>query len=495
MCIKGHRALLALVLALVNVLCVLSQTPPPQPRQQSWRRAQIVVQTSPNAEVYLDDVRKGQASSKGRLVIEPAPLGNHVLRVSLAGKQTYEQTIKVTAGVNNLTVVLADAAGTVLVQTSPGAEVFLDNASRGVADAMGRLSVPDVAAGAHELRIAAAGKQEYKQNVTVLEGQETVAGAPLADLAGSVVVQTSPGAEVFLDDSRRGVTDGSGKLAVDAVAAGAHDLRITAPGKKEYHQKISVTAGQELKFEAQLEDAGPPPPGTVRENPKDGLKYVWIPAGSFLMGCSPGDKECAGDEKPPHQVTLTKGFWLGQTEVTVGAYKRFAAATDRQMPPAPGFNSGWAKEQMPMVTVTWDEAFDYCSWAGGRLPTEAEWEYAARGGKTAARYGPIDEIAWYEANSESQTHPVGQKRANAFHLYDMLGNTLEWVNDWFEAKDYRSDPAQDPAGPARGTKRVYRGGNFILKAKSVRVSERSGGAPGERLAGAGVRCGVDAFAP
>jgi formylglycine-generating enzyme required for sulfatase activity len=121
---------------------------------------------------------------------------------------------------------------------------------------------------------------------------------------------------------------------------------------------------------------------------------------------------------------------MGQTPVTVGAYKRFAAATGGQMPPAPGFNAGWASDNMPMVNITWNDGEAYCRWSGGRLPTEAEWEYAARGGSTEARYGDLGQIAWYSENSGGRTHEVAQKQANRFGLYDMLGNVWEWVNDW-----------------------------------------------------------------
>ena len=214
-----------------------------------------------------------------------------------------------------------------------------------------------------------------------------------------------------------------------------------------------------------------------RVNPIDGLTYMWIPPGSFQMGCSPGDTECQDDEKPPHQVTITKGFWLGQTEVTVGAYKRFAIAVGKAMPPTPAFNPAWRNEQMPMVNVSWDNARAYCVWARGRLPTEAEWEYAARAGGTEVRYGSLDEVAWYNANSGRRAHPVGEKRANKFGLCDMLGNVWEWVNDWYDENYYKNSLPQDPPGPATGHDRVLRGGSWLNDPRSVRLTNRYGNVP------------------
>jgi formylglycine-generating enzyme required for sulfatase activity len=258
--------------------------------------------------------------------------------------------------------------------------------------------------------------------------------------------------------------------------------------------------------------------GETTVNPNDGLKYVWIPPGTFMMGCSPDDTECDGNEKPPHQVTIRNGFWLGQTEVTVGAYKGFAEATGSQMPPEPNFkgrllNPGWRDDAMPIVDVTWDDAQAYCRWAGGRLPTEAEWEYAARAGSTASRYGDLDEIAWYADNSGPQRldstriynedlanytkdlnengngpHEVGQKRANGFGLYDMLGNVYEWVNDWYAQNYYQNSASQDPSGPATGQFRVERGVSWGDLPRWVRVSMRLWPSPGAKSDYDGFRC-------
>ena len=262
--------------------------------------------------------------------------------------------------------------------------------------------------------------------------------------------------------------------------------------------------------------------GEVRVNPNDGLKYVWIPPGTFMMGCSPGNNECYDFEKPPNQVTITKGYWLGQTEVTVRAYKLFTEGKGREMPPEPVFekrplNPGWGDWYMPIVDVTWDDAQAYCSWAGGRLPREAEWEYAARAGSTTARYGDLDEIAWYADNSGRQRldseridfanydqrlnengngmHEVGQKRANGLGLFDMLGNVWEWVNDWWDQSYYQNSPSPDPMGPTSGTHRILRGGSWVGGPRDIRVSLRNRRNPGNRDFDLGFRCGGEVAGP
>ena len=137
---------------------------------------------------------------------------------------------------------------------------------------------------------------------------------------------------------------------------------------------------------------------------------------------------------------------------------------------------------MPIVKVSWSDAHDFCAWAGGRLPTEA-------------RYGPIDEIAWYNKNGGGQTHEVAQKRANGFGLLDTLGNAWEWVNDWYDQDYYQDSPSQDPPGPASGQYRVMRGGSWFCSPRNVRVSNRAGINPGFRDTDFGVRCGGEVAGP
>jgi formylglycine-generating enzyme required for sulfatase activity len=221
----------------------------------------------------------------------------------------------------------------------------------------------------------------------------------------------------------------------------------------------------------------------TKVNPQDGLTYVWIPPGTFQMGCSPDDSECESREKPAHSVTLTRGFWIGQTPVTQAAYAKVVGGKSSSS----HFEKG---DQFPFEAVSWDDAQAYCNGVAMRLPTEAEWEYAARGGSPAARYAPLDRVAWYHANIGGKTHPVAQKEANAYGLYDMLGSVYEWVADW--DGPYDAAGAVDPKGPPPGRFRLLRGGYWTLDASHIRVSVRHQANPkpgfGSSYLGTGFRC-------
>ena len=219
--------------------------------------------------------------------------------------------------------------------------------------------------------------------------------------------------------------------------------------------------------------------GRTKVNQVDGLTYVWIPPGTFRMGCPPDDSECSDNEKPAHTVTLTRGFWIGQTPVTQAAYSKVMGSNP----------STYHGAQLPVEEVAWNDAKVYCERAKMRLPTEAEWEYAARGGTAGARYAAIKDIAWYNANAASTTHVVAQKQPNAFCVYDMLGNVREWVADWYGP--YHAADAFDPQGPRTGQFRVGRGGSWYDSAQIARVSSRGNNGGGCGPACHGFRCAAN----
>jgi formylglycine-generating enzyme required for sulfatase activity len=256
----------------------------------------------------------------------------------------------------------------------------------------------------------------------------------------------------------------------------------------------------------------------TKVNPKDQQQYVWIPAGTFTMGCSPSDHNCAADESPAHSVEITKGFWIGQTPVTVSAWKIYRAAAGKPALPALDefgrkLNEAAADDKQPVVEATWDDGSGYCGWAGMRLPSEAEWEYAARAGTNTETYAWLADVAWYADNSgrkpmisealshEDLTkypkrlfsngngpHDVKQKKPNAWGLYDMLGNVWEWVADYYAPDYYNSKVAVNPPGPAKGSQRVLRGGAWDSVPSSVRASYRRTNPPGDRVNDFGFRC-------
>lgn len=209
--------------------------------------------------------------------------------------------------------------------------------------------------------------------------------------------------------------------------------------------------------------------------------FVWIAPGTFVMG-SPSDETGRFNNEVQHTVTLMKGYWMSEHEVTQAEYQLVMGSNP----------SNWKGDNLPVEGVSWIDAIRYCQKlteqerAAGRitgqqayrLPTEAEWEFAARAGTTGARYRELDAIAWWIGNSGNQTRPVKQKEANAWGLYDMIGNVWEWCLDWYG--DYPTGPVTDPTGPNSGYARVARGASWSYEAMYLRSAIRFKGDQGGR---------------
>lgn len=273
-------------------------------------------------------------------------------------------------------------------------------------------------------------------------------------------------------------------------------------------------------------------------------KMVWCPAGKFTLGSPDSDEGARDNEKPAHEVTLTKGFWMGQMPVTQGLWESVMGNNPSR------FSGESDSKQRPVETVSWYDAMAFCNalskkeglkpmyrlhgekgvpgtegedeWTGGysfdadsievdesadgyRLPTEAQWEYSCRAGTVKQTYagdlrereyqeyedgwiessGVLDDIAWYDENSDGETHAVGQKQANAWGLHDMLGNVTEWCWDWYG--DYNASAVTDPVGDSSGSYRVSRGGSWYFRARNVRSASRGWISPGSRNSVLGFR--------
>ena len=231
--------------------------------------------------------------------------------------------------------------------------------------------------------------------------------------------------------------------------------------------------------------AGTIVPGQRGDAPSP-IAWVTIPAGTFQMGCVPGDRECNTDEQPRHAVTISKSFQFMATEVTAGAYSALMGEVDEQPP--------WSTTpDHPVVIVTWEEADAFCQKVGGRLPTEAEWEYAARGGRDGAIYPwgnetPADDPSLPNgaALESDRPLPVKSYKANGYGLFDIAGNVWEWTAD--VGTLYREDPVTDPEGLASGSTRIVRGGSFGDAASNLRVSNRTPNRPDRVNVNVGFRC-------
>jgi formylglycine-generating enzyme required for sulfatase activity len=243
--------------------------------------------------------------------------------------------------------------------------------------------------------------------------------------------------------------------------------------------------------------------GTTTTRTVDGMVMVYVPAGEFLMG---NDQGGADDEKPQREVYLD-AFWIDRTEVTNAQYKECVQANLACKASSYAIDSRFNGDNQPVVGVDWNDAKTYCEWVGGALPTEAQWEKAARGtdgraypwgnnpitGKLLNFCDKNCEYNWKDSTVDdgyAKTAPVGSYLAGAspYGAWDMAGNVWEWVADWYDAKYYAGSPSKNPTGPSSGSSRVLRGGSWYCNAAFVRAAFRSLVDPGVHHGNLGFRC-------
>ncbi len=278
-------------------------------------------------------------------------------------------------------------------------------------------------------------------------------------------------------------------LRLDAEAAYRHYLEDFPKGKYSHEARkrlIELTPKEILQ--PKLVVGGPLQ--ILRDCP-DCPEMVFVKGGTFMMGSEDGEEPLA---KPVHQVTLSD-FYIGKYPVTFEEYDRFCEATKRKKPG----DESWGRRRRPIINVSWDDADNYCDWLSEktgkryRLPTEAEWEFAARGGvKSKGRKysgsNDLDEVGWFDKNSKNKTHSVGEKTPNELGLHDMSGNVWEWCADYFGG--YLSNSQTDPTGSTLGAHRVLRGGSWYHYPRHCRAANRSLRAPSDRHYDTGFRVAV-----
>ena len=434
-----------------------------------------------NSTVYVDG--QLQVVDADGSVSVYLPQGQHSYRVEAAGYAPEQQTV--TLGdetlVRSVTLQSVLARVTVSCPTA-GARIFVNGQQRGTTPWSGSL-----AAGNYKMEARLDGYHSQQQTVTIAErSNEQITLPALVAITGNLNVNYRPvGAEVWMDGKQLGATPN----VFRGVIVGSHSVEVRKAGYETLKQSVTIAEGQTaqlsgtLTASASLQSATSSSSSSVSSAAVEtitvnGVSFnmVRVDGGTFTMGGTSEQGSDAGvDEKPAHQVTLST-YSIGETEVTQALWK----AVMGNKP------STFKGDNLPVEQVSWDDCQKFISklnTATGkrfRLPTEAEWEYAARGGSKSRGYkysgsNTIGDVAWFHYNSGRKTHNVKTKQPNELGLYDMSGNVWECCQDWYGS--YSSGSKTNPTGPSSGSGRVWRGGSWYDIARFCRSLDRRNLAP------------------
>ena len=366
----------------------------------------------------------------------------------------------------------ADAA-MVTLTTDPSAEIWINNQKKGTGSWSGQLSSGNYI---FEARKEGCRTTKFSQVITSAQATQSYKLEAPTPIEGSLNITSVPAlASVKVDGKPIGEAPLVTKLLV-----GKHTVEVSKSGYDTWRKEVVISEGQTATVSATLTKvvAAAPAISTSASTSSsggnfDGFDMVFVKGGTFTMGATSEQGSDAYDtEKPTHSVTLSD-FYIGKYEVTQAQWKAVMGSN-------PSYFKG---DNLPVETVSWNDIQTFIQKLNAksgkkyRLPTEAEWEYAARGGNQSRGYkysgsNDIGSVAWYKDNSNRTTHPVGQKQPNELGIYDMSGNVYEWCSDWYGS--YSSSSQTNPTGPSSGSRRVPRGGSWTDIAWPCRVSFRYG---------------------
>ena len=412
------------------------------------------------------------------------PYGSHTYKVEAGGYISKSGSFTISSSdMTPINVSLVSAMASVSVTCpTPAVSLYVDKKSVGMIPWTGSLKE-----GMHLVEVKKEGYRSQQRTINLSQQQKLdVAFAELAAIQGNLSVNYKPfGADVYVD----GKKIGQSPRVINGLLVGNHKVEIKKDGYGTDSKTVSILEGQTTSLSGVLTTnssssvaSGSSLTGNTISIPvKDGISIdmVRVEVGTFTMGATPEMKNPDDDEKPAHQVTLTNDYYIGKYEVTQALWQAVMNSN-------PSYFKG---DNLPVEQVSWNDCQEFISKLNSitgktfRLPTEAEWEYAARGGKKNRGYqysgsNNISDVAWYDNNSGSKTHAVGSKQANELGIYDMSGNVWEWCQDW---KGFYSSSSQvNPTGANSGSHRVIRGGSWIHAARNCRSSFRSNFTPDSR---------------
>ena len=467
--------------------------------------AEITINTDKDSDIYVDENKVGTGNWKGRL-----GEGQHIVEARKASHRSTKTAFDVTVGKPQTVAVTAPTPiyGALDITSEPDeATVYLDGKNIGETP----LVQKNILIGSHTLRFEKNGCAPSELTATVEEGKIKEVNVKLQTGREISISTDKNGDKIFVDGKYVGDSPMTATLSF-----GEHEVKAARDGK-ETSKKITVaqnggTTSVQLSFSKNK---------TFTVNGVT-FEMIAVKGGTFTMGGTTEQGSDAGsDEKPTHRVTLSD-YYIGKFEVTVGLFRTFINETNyRTDADKEGWSyvwtgSSWEKkngvnwkcdangkvrssseDNHPVIHVSWNDAEAFCEWLARktsqtfRLPTEAEWEYAARGGNKSNGYkysgsNSIDNVAWYtKTTNDSGTKPVGTKSPNELGIYDMSGNVWEWCQDWYGK--YSSSSQSNPTGSSSGSNRVLRGGSWNYYAGNCRVSFRIGSYPDRRNSYLGFR--------